>query len=390
LITECSKNLAGQPGTRSLRILALEPYYGGSHRAFLTGWSERSRHSWTVLSLPARKWKWRMRHAAVTLAEEVRQRALEGAQWDLILCSDMLNLAEFRGLSSRGIQDLPCVAYFHENQITYPVRHEDERDFHYGLINMTTALAANAVWFNSEFHRGEFLDGLDKILRRMPDHRLPGVVDQIRQRSSVQPQGITSQPSRPARSPGPLRILWAARWEHDKDPDTFFRAIEMLAERKVPFRLSVLGQSFREIPEAFERARVDFQDHLEFFGYQESRAAYEDILGTVDVIVSTALHEFFGISVAEAVAAGAWPLVPQRLAYPELLQDDGQAADSGFFHGGTAESVAEMLEALAEKVQDGGLWEGDPERGRRLVARYTWDVLAPHLDDGLEGASRCP
>ena len=54
-----------------MRILALEPYYGGSHRAFLDGWVAHSRHEWTVLELPAYKWKWRMRHAAITLADRV-------------------------------------------------------------------------------------------------------------------------------------------------------------------------------------------------------------------------------------------------------------------------------------------------------------------------------
>ncbi|UCC45787.1 MAG: DUF3524 domain-containing protein, partial [Candidatus Zixiibacteriota bacterium] len=45
-----------------MQILAVDPYYGGSHKAFLEGWSEVSRHQWRILSLPARKWKWRMRH----------------------------------------------------------------------------------------------------------------------------------------------------------------------------------------------------------------------------------------------------------------------------------------------------------------------------------------
>ncbi|GAH62988.1 unnamed protein product, partial [marine sediment metagenome] len=43
-----------------MRILALEPYYGGSHEAFLTGWTRRSRHDWTLLTLHANHWKWRM------------------------------------------------------------------------------------------------------------------------------------------------------------------------------------------------------------------------------------------------------------------------------------------------------------------------------------------
>lgn len=51
-----------------MRVLALEPYYGGSHRAFVDGWASRSRHDWTVLTLPAHHWKWRMRGAAVTMA----------------------------------------------------------------------------------------------------------------------------------------------------------------------------------------------------------------------------------------------------------------------------------------------------------------------------------
>ena len=99
-----------------MRILALEPYYGGSHKAFLDGWSQASRHPWTILSLPAYKWKWRMRHAAVTFADQVRRRLAQGERWDLVFCCDMLNLAEFLGLAPKEVRDLPSVTYFHENQ----------------------------------------------------------------------------------------------------------------------------------------------------------------------------------------------------------------------------------------------------------------------------------
>ena len=90
-----------------MRVLALEPYHGGSHEAFLDGWSARSRHEWTVIGLPPYKWKWRMRHAAVTLADQVRELVQSGNQWDLLFCSDMLNLAEFIGLAPPAVQQRP-------------------------------------------------------------------------------------------------------------------------------------------------------------------------------------------------------------------------------------------------------------------------------------------
>ena len=299
-----------------MRVLALEPYYGGSHRAFLDGWVAHSRHEWTVLGLPPRKWKWRMRHAAVTWVAEVERLVAEGQRWDVIFCSDMLNLAEFRGLCPPVIQALPSIAYFHENQLTYPVRHESELDYHFVFTNLTTALAATQVWFNSAFHRDQWLVALPAFLKRMPDYQPLAAVDQIAAKASVVHPGIEPMPARGARREGPLRILWSARWEHDKNPEAFFSAIEKLEAAGVPFRLSVLGEQFRDQPAVFDRARDLFADHIDRWGYQPSREAYVKALLDADVVVSTADHEFFGISVVEAIAAGAYPLLPERLAYP--------------------------------------------------------------------------
>src|SRR5664279_4809420 len=87
------------------RILALEPYYGGSHRAVLDGLVQRIDAEWTLLTLPARKWKWRMRGAAITMAQEARALARERAAadaaariaprpaFDVIFASTFINLA---------------------------------------------------------------------------------------------------------------------------------------------------------------------------------------------------------------------------------------------------------------------------------------------------------
>ncbi len=367
-----------------MKILALEPYYGGSHQAFLDGWAAHSRHEWTVLGLPAYKWKWRMRHGAITMAERVGESVDAGSTWDVLFCSAMLNLAEFLGLAPGPLRNIPSVAYFHENQLTYPVRQESERDWHFAFTNLTTALAARQVWFNSVFHRDAFLEAGTAFLKRMPDFQPLGAIEHIRRRALVHPPGIPEFPPRGQRRAGPMRILWAARWEHDKNPEALFEALSILETRGVEFRLSVVGEQFAETPAVFEDARRKFAGKIDRWGHQDSRAAYQAALLEADVVVSTANHEFFGISVVEAIAAGAYPLLPNRLAYPEILglEDSEPAAD--FLYEGGAGELAGRLGRLADRIEGGGLWEGDPGRCIRIASRFSWGQRAPELDEAIE------
>ena len=86
----------------TLRILAIEPYYGGSHQAFLDGWIANSVHTWDTITLPPHSWKWRMRHAAIHAASQIKQLRTTGNKWDIVFCSDMLNLAELKRDYNRG------------------------------------------------------------------------------------------------------------------------------------------------------------------------------------------------------------------------------------------------------------------------------------------------
>ncbi|MHC4779948.1 MAG: tRNA-queuosine alpha-mannosyltransferase domain-containing protein, partial [Planctomycetota bacterium] len=353
--------------------------------AFLDGWIERSRHEWTLLTLPPTKWKWRMRHAAITLSDLAARRADQDGPWDLIICSDMLNLAEFLGLSPEPVRSLPTLAYFHENQVTYPVRRESEFDYHFVFTNLTTSLAARQVWFNSAFHMESFLGGLEKFLRRMPDNRPLGELDLIRDKSLVRPPGIEPFPTRGDRRPGPLRILWAARWEFDKAPEALFEALDRISARNVPFEISVIGgRTGPDTPAIFAQAREKYASNISHWGFLDSINTYRAALSEADVIVSTALHEFFGMSVVEAVAAGAFPLVPRRLAYPEVLGPAEEEATSSFFYEDGGEDLPRRLEVLSRSLEEDGPWGEDRERGIRAVAKYSWDRLVPGWDEEME------
>jgi glycosyltransferase involved in cell wall biosynthesis len=142
-----------------------------------------------------------------------------------------------------------------------------------------------------------------------------------------------------------------------------------------------MGEQFRRSPDVFDSARKEFAEHIDRWGYQEERSDYETALLDADVFVSTADHEFFGFSVLEAAAAGAFPLVPEKLAYPETLEL--YSGNEDFFFKGEADQLAERLVQLSEKIGNNSLWNGDPERAIRIAEKFFWKTKAVLLDEEL-------
>lgn len=357
-----------------MRILALEPYHAGSHAAFLDGWIRHSRHDITRLTLPAHHWKWRMRHAAVTFAERADTLVRNSSRFDAVWCSSMLDLAAFRGLTATPLRDRPAILYFHENQLTYPDPHRDPRDVHFALTHITSALSAvqsgGGVWWNSAYHRDAFLGDLAALLKTMPARELDHAPNLIRQHARVLPPGI-DPPQRPKRSSaegGPLRIVWAARWEHDKGPELLEQTLDTLRNRGVDFHIDVLGESFANRPAAFDRIQVKHGDRVGRFGFAEDRGDYFGVLAGADVFLSTARHEFFGIAAVEAAAAGCRIVAPRGLAYEEVF------GDSATYHQATPESAADAVIA-ASKRNDGD--------AHKAALRHAWDRRAAELDAAI-------
>jgi glycosyltransferase involved in cell wall biosynthesis len=350
------------------RILVLEPYYGGSHQTFLEGLQRSLPLAFELLTLPARGWKWRMRLAAPYFADKLR----DSTTFTAVLCSTFVDVAALRGLGPAWLRQVPVLTYFHENQFAYPVQAEDERDLHFGLTNLTSALASDRLAFNSAYNRDTFLQGAARLGRLGCDFHLPAWRERILARSEVLPPGCDfseiDAEERRAAARVPV-IVWNHRWEHDKDPETFFRTLYRLDQEKTDFQLIVLGQSFRQRPEIFREAAAKLAHRILHFGYLSSRSSYLHWLRKADLVISTAHHEFFGLAVIEAVRAGCRPLLPNRLSYPELFPAEFLYAD---------EELLPRLrqELLAFRPLPAG-------RARELTDRFSWSILAPRYQKWL-------
>ncbi len=357
-----------------MKILFLEPFFGGSHQDFAQGFVQHSSHKVDLVTLPARFWKWRMRGAALCFIRQVKNLS----QYDLIVATDMMDLTDFKALAGR---DLPPIAlYFHENQLSYPLGPLEKRDFHLGFTNIISALAADRVFFNSEYHLTSFLREAKDLVDRMPDAKPVWIMEAVQKKSQVLYPGcrFSAGPLTVEKRPLDLPlIIWNHRWEYDKNPEAFFAVLKALKHKGVAFYLALLGRDSKTIPPVFERAQDLFQKEILVYGYLDSAREYSSWLARGTVVVSTAIQENFGISIMEAIRHGCFPLLPDRLSYPEIIP--GKLQDKILFR-----SVSDLEQKLENILKDPDHWFSLRQNLSGYAARFSWEALIQDYDTRLE------
>ncbi len=377
--------------------LLLSPYHGGSHKSWANGYARHSQYRFGLISLPARFWKWRMHGGAVTLARDFlagNTRFMPGFEEkkngpflpDFILATDMVDLSTFLSLTRRQLGHASAVLYMHENQLTYPLppvgsdgpmrRQMGERDLHYAFINYASMLAADRVIFNSKYHLLSFFDALPKYLNSFPEFKELETVSLLKKKSGVLPVGIDLKrlekwkPNN-EKIAAPL-IIWNQRWEYDKNPGLFFAALYDIASEGIPFRLAICGQNFRQQPVEFDEALERLSEQIVYQGYAPDEE-YAHLLWDAAVTISTATHEFFGISMIEAIYCQTFPILPHRLSYPEIIPES--------FHDNCLYNSKETLVSRIRWALE------NPDRAKvtavelaKIIAQFDWRIMAPHYD----------
>ncbi|MBA6412522.1 DUF3524 domain-containing protein [Parahaliea sp. F7430] len=345
-----------------MQALLLSAYDAGSHAYWRRGLELMlPDFQWRSLTLPPRHFSWRVRGNPLYWA--IEQRAVLEQPADLLVATSMVDLATLRGLVP-ALCRLPTLLYFHENQFAYPQGQSQHGLLEAQMVSLYSALAADRIAFNSAYNRDSFLAGCDDLLQRLPDFVPPDVTRSLAQRAEVlavpllpERQAVDGQepmwPEVAVQGAAPLRLVWVGRLEYDKGADNLERILQHLERAGLDYQLAVVGQEFRNRPAVFSRIETDYQHRLVHLGWIESALDYQALLQQADMVLSTALHEFQGIAVLEAVRSGCLPVVPRRLAYQELYE--AQFCYSSLPDDPAAEAAAasETILILAAALQEG-------------------------------------
>jgi glycosyltransferase involved in cell wall biosynthesis len=350
------------------KVLYVETYPTGSHGRILDLLIEHSTLRIETIRCGREHWRWLAIAAQYEIREQLWRRAHDPPH--LIICSGPLNVSAFVAMLPPGWDAIPRIVYFHESQWTYPSGEYDPRPFF--LAHLDAVALADEAWFNSRYHLETFWSAASSSpapqrVRDLANRLRPALEPKcnvLYPPVSIATATLENKPAQPAR-----RLLWNARWELDKRPDKFVGMLDSLNADGHNFELLVLGTGNTDT----RHITADLGPHVHrtiLPGHLKDRPAYEAALSSADIFISTAEHEFFGVSAVEAALSGVVPVLPANLAYPETLPS------AYFYDPGDTEDLARIARHLLGRRA--GLSAAHRSDAARFVPARTVPVFDEH------------
>uniref|UniRef100_A0A8C8DDF4 tRNA-queuosine alpha-mannosyltransferase n=2 Tax=Oncorhynchus TaxID=8016 RepID=A0A8C8DDF4_ONCTS len=287
----------------SMSVLLVEAFYGGSHKQLIDLLRENV-DDCVSYTLPAKKWHWRARTAALYFMQAIPA----SPSYRVLFASSVLNLSELVALRP-DLATLKKVLYFHENQLVYPVRKSQDRDFQYGYNQVLSCLVADVVAFNSSFNMESFLSSISSFMKMIPDHRPKDLDKLIRPKCRVlhfpiQFPHVTSRPE-----------VLLSPVEEEKE------GLLSLSSPPAPKALCLSPEPEAAILDQREgTGQAEAPSHP-----REERGpggGKEEGDGGGEESHVRPLHIVWPHRWLEAVHCGCYPLCPKALVYPEIFPEE--------------------------------------------------------------------
>lgn len=388
-----------------------------SHVTWAEGYAracrQRQSHDVRIVIIPGDRWKFRMLCGGAELVQHV---SLDD---DIVVVDGMLEMTvlvshlQSRAAAAADGDSGPCprrrpkvLVYLHENQITTPFTSNDrdkkeQRQWQYAMSHYRSLQVADGFIFNSHTHCSDFQQALPRVIneqapRDVVECHLQKCRELLQDKCVVLPNGlelrdlqslVPTMEESGMRSPDEQSqvvptILWNARLEEDKDPGTFLqiliqarqqqlqgRSQSTPSSQKLPFQLIVLGTDPSKDQIWYQRFREEFGDEILFMGFCKDRAEYSSWLSKAHIVVSTAQHETFGMSIVESVYMGVIPLLPRRLSYPEIFPLQQCSLN---FYDTTHDAVTKLVALIDLVEQDSTEYARVKQSIWNFAARYDW------------------
>ncbi|XP_072114720.1 tRNA-queuosine alpha-mannosyltransferase isoform X2 [Mobula birostris] len=390
-----------------MSVLMIEAFCGGSHKQLLDLLQEEI-EGCSVFTLTAKKWHWRARTAALYFTQTIPPSDNYSLVADVVVFNSAFNMESFlKGIGSfmklipdHRPKDLEKLIRPKCQVLYFPIRFPDVTRF----LPAHKLCQTPQMTGVQDIENGKGLEGLIALQKYKHDDELMRNSSVLEPHPAERREGLSSptesleELNHIKKSEGtsayhggedkehmafnlcsrlscnseenynvasqykPLHIVWPHRWEHDKDPELFFKTLLKLKEDGLTFEVSVLGETFTDIPDIFAEARRELGSSVLHWGYQSSKDDYLKVLCTADIVISTAKHEFFGVAMLEAVHCGCHPLCPKALVYPEIFPE--------MYLYATAQQLFKKLQNFCKR----------PDLIRRKpvevnLARFSWVVL---------------
>lgn len=333
-----------------MNILLLSAYDAHSHASWRKGLVNAfPEFSFKQLVLPPRFFSWRIRGNSLSFAASLEA---DSSHYDLLIATSMVDLSTLFGIAPK-LRSIPSLLYFHENQFAFPSSDNAHTSIEPQMVNLFSALSATKLCFNTQFNFDSFLSGLRALLKRFPDEVPENLEQTIFEKSSVLPVPLLDDvflndvQSKHSKC---LSVVWNHRWEYDKGPNRLLRFIKQLPSG-LGIEFNIVGQRFRKTPSEMELVEAELvsKGYLGHYGPIACREDYLAMLSRSNIVLSTAIHDFQGLSVLEAMAMGCVPLVPDRLAYQEHINAEFRYESRLDDVQSEAESAVHRLLSVKEK-----------------------------------------